>query len=159
MPNLYTIYKKHEKRLKYASYIPVEKYNEIFDFLKSCEDSHNYIISLVAKNKYFLKQGYYSQYDSGIIVFKHIKTNQTIYEYIKNHYLFVENMMKMNKENQLEKYAPIVIDIDLEDERKEKREKREKDKKKKKKRKEGSGIRHTLEAILEEVEEAEEEEE
>jgi hypothetical protein len=152
MPQLYTIYKKHEKRLKYASYIHPEKYDTIFQFLKNCEDPHNYIISLVAKNKYALKQGFFSNYDSGIIVCKHIKTNKTIYEYIKNHYLFIENIMKMNKENQLEKYAPIVIEFDNEEDEKQRREKK-REKKRKRDREKHSEFRNTLEAILEEVEE------
>jgi hypothetical protein len=152
MPNLYTIYKKHEKKLKYALYIPPEQYDQIFDFLKKCEDRHNYIISTVQKIKYSIKQGTFSNYDSGIIVFKNNKNNQTTYEYIKNCYIFVENTMNMNKENQLEKYAPIVIDIDDLYVKSSKEKKKKKDKEKHKHK---SSMRNTLESILETIEEEE----
>lgn len=161
MPNLYTIYKKHEKKIKYALFINPNQYNEIFDFLKKCEDSHNYIISIVSKIKYIIKQGFFSNYDSGIIVIKHDKTNKAIYEYTKNCYLFIENTMNINKENQLEKYAPIVIDIDINDlnikksSSKEEKKKKNKDKDKHKD-KHKSSMRNTLESILETIEEGEE---
>ncbi len=153
MPKLYSIYKKHEKRLKYALYIPSEKYEEIFSFLKNCENTSHYTLSLVSKIKYFLKQGTYSNYDSGILVLKNIKNNQSIYEYIKNHYLFIENMNLLNKENQLEKYEPIIIDIDVDN-----MKSKEKSRKEKKRKDKSSSLRNTLETILEDIEDEEDEE-
>ncbi len=148
MPKLYTIYKKYEKRMKYASYIPPEKHETVFDFLKSCEKSSDYTLFLVSKYKYYLKEGTFVNYDTGIVVLKDSKKNTTHYEYMKNHYLFVENKMSMVKEDQLEKYAPIRIELD--DEKKER--------KKEKKGRKGDSMRSTFESILETIEEVDEDE-
>ena len=60
--------------------------------------------------------------------------------------------MNMNKENQLEKYAPIVIDIDDLYVKSSKEKKKKKDKEKHKHK---SSMRNTLESILETIEEEE----
>jgi hypothetical protein len=146
MKSLYDIYKKHNKKIKYALYINPNKYDEIFIFLKNNENN-KYLITLISKNKNILKQGKFVNYDSGIIILKNLK-NETCYEYTKNYFLFIENLDNLDKEDQSEKYAPIVIDFDLKEEKKKK-------KLKEKYKKPSSSIRQTLETLLEDIEENE----
>ncbi len=145
MPSIYELYKKHYKKIKYSLYIEQNKYEEIFDFLKNNIEKDNYLITLIFKSKNIIKQGVFINYDSGILILKNLK-NQTIYEYIKNYYLFIENLGNLEKENQMEKYAPIVIDFDLKEEKKKK-------KLKEKYKKSSSSMRQTLETLLEDIEE------
>jgi hypothetical protein len=152
MRSLYDIYKKHHKKIKYALYVNIDKHNEIFDFLKKNinnpnhqnDQNHNYLITLISKNKNIIKQGKFINYDSGILVLKNEK-DQTLYEYVKNYHLFIENLDNLNKEDQTEKYAPIIIDIDVKEEKR--------NKKLKEKYKKGSSIRQTLETLLEDIDE------
>ncbi len=148
MPSLYELYKKYHKKIKYALYIKPSKYDEIFTFLKN-NQNHHYLITIIFKNKNSIKQGTFINYDSGILILKNVK-NQTLYEYIKNYYLFIENLENINKEDQREKYAPIVIDFDLKEEKRKK-------KLKEKYSKSSSSIRQTLETLLEDIEENNEE--
>ncbi len=144
MTNLYNIYKKFQKKIKYSLYINPEKYNNIFDFLKNESEINNYIISIVSKNNRSIKQGTFINYDCGILILKDNKNN-TLYEYIKNYHLFIENISNLEKEDQLEKYNPIVIDIDIKSNYKE-------DKNKNKHKKKGS-MRQSLETLLEDINE------
>lgn len=145
MRSIYELYKKHHKKIKYSLYIEPNKYNEIFNFLKNSTEKNNYLITLIFKTKNMIKQGIYIEYDSGILILKNLN-NQTIYEYIKNYYLFIENLENLEKEDQMEKYAPIVIDFDLKEEKKKK-------KLKEKYKKQSSSMRQTLETLLEDIEE------
>ncbi len=149
MKSLYDIYKKHNKKIKYALYINHDKYNEIFNFLKNNSQKSNYLITLISKTKNIIKQGTFINYDSGILILKNGK-EQTLYEYIKNYFLFIENLDNLNKEDQTEKYAPIIIDFDLKEEKKKK-------KLKDKYKKPLSSMRQTLETLLENIEEDENE--
>ncbi len=149
MKSLYELYKKHQKKIKYALYINQNKYDEIFNFLKKEEAINNYLITLILKTKNILKQGTFINYDSGILILKNLK-NETIYEYIKNYHLFIENLDNLNKEDQIEKYSPIVIDFDLKEEKKKK-------KLKEKYKKPSSSMRQTLETLLEDIEEEDKE--
>ncbi len=146
MKSIYDIYKKHNKKIKYALYVHLHKYDEIFDFLQNNENN-NYLITIISKNKNIIKQGKFINYDSGIIILKNLK-NETCYEYIKNYFLFIENLDNLNKEDQSEKYAPIIIDFDLKEEKKKK-------KLKEKYKKPSSSMRQTLETLLEDIEENE----
>lgn len=150
MPSIYELYKKHHKKIKYSLYIEQNKYDEIFNFLKNSSEKNNYLITLIFKNKNILKQGFFVDYDSGILILKNLK-NQTIYEYIKNYYLFIENLENLEKEDQMEKYTPIIIDFDLKEEKKKK-------KLKEKYKKQQSSMRQTLETLLEDIEEDNQEE-
>lgn len=145
MKSLYELYKKHQKKIKYALYINSIKYDEIFNFLQKSEKNQNYLITLISKNKNIIKQGTFINYDSGILILKNLK-NETIYEYIKNYLLFIENLDNLDKEDQIEKYSPIVIDFDLKEEKK-------KNKLKEKYKKSSSSMRQTLETLLENIEE------
>ncbi len=145
MKSLYEIYKKHHKKIKYALYIDSNKYNEIFDFLKNNNENHNYLLTIIFKTKNIIKQGRFINYDSGILILKNLK-NETCYEYIKNYFLFIENLDNLEKEDQIEKYSPIVIDFDLKEEKKKK-------KLKEKYEKSSSSMRQTLETLLEDIEE------
>ncbi len=150
MKSLYEIYKKHHKKIKYALYINSNKYDEIFNFLKKSEESkNNYLITIVFKTKNIIKQGTFINYDSGILILKNLK-NETCYEYIKNYFVFIENLDNLQKEDQIEKYSPIIIDFDLKEEKKKK--------KLKDKYKKSSSMRQTLETLLEDIEEDNEEE-
>ena len=145
MKSLYELYKKYHKKIKYALYINSNKYDEIFNFLQKSEKNQNYLITLISKNKNIIKQGTFINYDSGILILKNLK-NETIYEYIKNYHLFIENLDNLDKEDQIEKYSPIVIDFDLKEEKKKK-------KLKEKYKKSSSSMRQTLETLLEDIEE------
>lgn len=147
MPSIYELYKKHYKKIKYSLYIEQNKFDEIFHFLKNSSEKNNYLITLIFKSKNILKQGIFIDYDSGILILKNLK-NQTIYEYIKNYYLFIENLENFEKEDQMEKYAPIIIDFDLKEEKKKK-------KLKEKYKKSSSSMRQTLETLLEDMNEEE----
>ncbi len=145
MKSLYEIYKKHHKKIKYALYINSNKYDEIFNFLKKSEESkNNYLITIVFKTKNIIKQGTFINYDSGILILKNLK-NETCYEYIKNYFVFIENLDNLQKEDQIEKYSPIIIDFDLKEEKKKK--------KLKDRYKKSSSMRQTLETLLEDIEE------
>lgn len=147
MKSLYELYKKYQKKIKYSLYINQNKYDEICDFLKKSEQNDNYLITLIFKNKNIIKQGTFINYDSGILILKNLK-NETIYEYIKNYHLFIENLDNLDKEDQIEKYSPIIIDFDLKEEKKKK-------KLKEKYKKSSSSMRQTLETLLEDIEEEE----
>lgn len=149
MPSIYELYKKHNKKIKYSLYIEPNKYIEIFNFLNNNTQKKDYLITLIFKNKNILKQGTFINYDSGILILKNLN-NQTIYEYIKNYHLFIENLENVNKEDQIEKYTPIIIDFDLKEEKKKK--------KLKEKYKKSSSMRQNLETLLEDIEEDNQEE-
>ncbi len=148
MVSIYELYKKYHKKIKYALYIQQNKYDEIFNFLNKNEKIKDYLITIIFKNKNIIKQGTFVNYDSGILILKNLK-NETIYEYIKNYHLFIENLENLNKEDQIEKYTPIIIDFDLKEEKKKKL--------KEKYKKKTSSMRQTLETLLEDIEEEEKE--
>ncbi len=144
MKSLYELYKKYQKKIKYALYIDSKKYDEIFNFLKDNIENNNYLITIISKTKNSIKQGSFINYDSGILILKNDK-NITCYEYIKNYHLFIENLDNMDKEDQIEKYTPIIIEFDVKEEKKKK-------KLKEKYKKNSSSMRQTLETLLEDIE-------
>ncbi len=156
MPKLYDIYKKNEKRLsKYALYVKPEDYENVFSFFRSLKPDQKaqYGMYIVSKTRKYVKECDFINYDNGVLVYKK-KSGETKYEYIKHYYLFVENHTKTDREDQMEKYAPIHIDIDLDLDKKREKDKKEK---RKKKKKHHPHLESTLESILEENEEEEEE--
>ncbi len=108
---LYNIYLQNGEKLRYAYYIPKNEELQTFEFLNNCDKKENFRINIV-KNVLVFKRGTYIKKEGEILILKNEKNNKTEFFYLKNSYIFIENVMDENPESQIEKYSPIYIEID-----------------------------------------------